>query len=166
MDGFKSCSYLPSGYLINNKGDVMSPFGKVLKQHISNSGYLFLNIKNKGYFIHRALAFCFIGIKHGSDFVNHIDGNKKNNDISNLEWCTKSENALHSYRLGLKKESVSLLYKGKFGKDHNRSIDIICNGITYNGYSEASRILGINIATIHYRVKSKNKKWMHFQMKK
>lgn len=56
----------------------------------------------------------------------------------------------------IQKEKVASLYKGKTGKDHNRSVDIICSGIEYSGYSEASRALGIGISTIHFRVKNKN----------
>ena len=64
------------------------------------------------------------------------------------------------------KQIVGLRYKNKFGKDHNRSISLIINGVEFSGYSEASRKLNILITTLHYRVKSENKKWMHFQIKK
>jgi hypothetical protein len=165
MKKFIQTEYLPNGYLINIEGQVKSPFNKILKTTISNSGYYFLNIKNKGYFIHRAVAFGFLPLVDGKKNVNHKDGNKLNNELDNLEWCTKSENCKHAYLLGLKKKTISSLFKGKFGEEHNRSVRIICNGIEYSGYSEASRKLNILTSTIHYRVKSKNKKWMHFQIK-
>ena len=161
MEKYIENSYLPNGYKISKNGSVLSKYSKVLKQSISNSGYKCLNIKNKGYFIHRALAFVFIDNPLNKEQVNHIDGNKLNNDISNLEWVTRSENCKHAYDNNLSHETVSKLYKGKFGKDHNRSISIIINGVEYAGYSEASRKLGIGISTIHYRVN--NKKRMHFQ---
>jgi len=56
--------------------------------------------------------------------------------------------------------------KGKFGVNHNRSIKIMCNGVVYNGISEAHRLTGIPLSTIHYSL-SMNKKLktgMHFQM--
>ena len=112
-----------------------------------------------------ALYSGFVDLVNGKNFVNHIDGNKFNNKISNLEWCTKSENTKHAYAKGLNK-NIPLHYKGKFGAEHNRSIDIVINGLTYHGYSEASRILNLKISLIHYRVNSKNKKWMHFEIKK
>ena len=165
MEKFIQTGYLPNGYLINVNGQVKSPFNKILKTTISNSGYYFLNIKNKGYFIHRAIAFAFLPLVDGKKNVNHKDGNKLNIKLDNLEWCTKSENCKHAYSLGLKKSKVSDLFKGKFGEDHNKSVKIICDGIEYNGYSEASRKLNMLVSKIYYRVKSKNKKWMHFQIK-
>lgn len=169
MDNFIECDYLPDGYKICKTGIIINKFNKILKPCISNSGYLFYNLKEngkqKGKFLHRALAFAFINQVNNKQFVNHKDGNKLNNNIENLEWCTQSENTKHSYNLGLKKETVSNLFKGKFGKEHNRSICIIINGIEYSGYSEASRKLNILTSTIFYRVKSKNKKWMHFEIK-
>lgn len=164
MENFIQTDYLPKGYLINKHGNVKSPKGKILKHSLSNSGYYFINIKNKGYFIHRAIAFGFVPTIEGKQFVNHKNGIKTDLSIENIEWCTKSENSKHAYTIGLNKNKP-LHYKGKLGSEHNRSVVIKINGIEYFGYSEASRKLNILISTIHYRVKSKNKKWMHFQIK-
>jgi HNH endonuclease len=169
MENFIECSYLPNGYRINIEGKIINKHNRILKHQISNSGYLFYNLKEnkkqKGLFLHRCLALAFIPNPENKKQVNHIDGNKLNNNLNNLEWCTISENTKHAYKLGLKKETVGNLFKGKFGKDHNRSVCISINGVEYSGYSEASRKLNILISTIFYRVKSKNKKWMHFEIK-
>lgn len=52
-------------------------------------------------YIHRALAKAFIPNHEGKPCINHIDGNKQNNDLSNLEWCTHKENMQHAHRTGL-----------------------------------------------------------------
>jgi NADH:ubiquinone oxidoreductase subunit len=158
MENFIKCDYLPDGYLVNKLGQIKTARGKIMKQSLSNSGYLFVNIKGKGRFIHRAICFAFIKMEEGKNFVHHKDGNKLNNELSNLEWCTKSYNTQHAYDSGLKKYKP-LHYKGKFGKEHNRSIKIICNGVEYFGYSEASRIFNVDAGTIHYRVNSSRSKW-------
>ena len=154
MNQFVQSDYLPKGYLVNKLGDVKSPYDKVLKKTISNSGYEYLNIKSKSYFIHRAIAFAFIKRINGKDFVNHKNGIKLDNRIENLEWCTKSENNKHSHLMGL--NNYNPYYKNKLGKEHNRSKSILINGVLYNGISEASRKLNIGISTIHYRLNSKN----------
>lgn len=167
MEEFKQCNYLPLGYLISADGKVKSPFGKILKQSLSNSGYLFINIKNKGYFIHRAICFAFKEQCDNKTFVNHIDGNKKNNNLSNLEWCTKSENLLHAYEKGLKKQTVGNLYKGKYGSEHNRSKKVICieTGEIFGSMSEASRKLNIAISSVSWSIKYKKPVFnMHFQI--
>lgn len=53
--------------------------------------------------IHRMLAEAFLGLPSEGEEVNHIDGDKRNNDLANLEWVTRSEQSLHAYRIGLKK---------------------------------------------------------------
>lgn len=84
--------------------------GHSLKQHKNSSGYyrVSLNItgKRKDYFIHRLVAEYFIDNPNKYEFVNHKDGNKSNNRSDNLEWCSRSENELHAWRIGLKNKDT------------------------------------------------------------
>ena len=59
--------------------------------------------------VHRLVAIHFIPNPHNKPQINHIDGNKYNNSISNLEWCTNGENQLHAYRIGLRKKTKGSL---------------------------------------------------------
>lgn len=77
---------------------------KFLKHCKTNNGYLYVvlykSLKQKHFNIHRLVAESFLLNKN--QCVNHIDGNKLNNNISNLEWVTNSENHIHAYENGLK----------------------------------------------------------------
>ena len=57
--------------------------------------------KHKTYRFHRIVALLFVDNPNGYDVVNHIDGNKLNNDASNLEWTTISYNTKHAFKIGL-----------------------------------------------------------------
>lgn len=57
--------------------------------------------KPRNVFIHRMIAELFVPNPHGKPYVNHIDGNKANNKIENLEWVTHAENMRHAFALGL-----------------------------------------------------------------
>lgn len=67
----------------------------------TRNGYLRITLSKKGinkrYLIHRLVAKHFISNPNGKPCVNHKDGNKHNNKLSNLDWCTYSENEKHSY---------------------------------------------------------------------
>lgn len=91
--------------LLETKADELKK-GKQYRSSWNNrTGYpmvtLFKEGKPKHYLIHRLVALAFIPNPLNKPCINHIDGNKKNHSLSNLEWVTYSENGLHAYRTGL-----------------------------------------------------------------
>lgn len=104
-------------YVVSNKGIVKgldrklnnNRFykGKILKQREDKNGYLVINLNKGGdaktLKVHRLVAISFLGIIDGKNEVNHIDGDKKNNIVSNLEWVNSSENQIHAFKIGLQK---------------------------------------------------------------
>lgn len=98
---------------------------RILKPSISHCGYKQINLsknnKAKEKLVHRLVAEAFIENKDNKKCVNHIDGNKQNNRVDNLEWCTHKENSKHSWNNGLQKSYL----KGKYGKEHNLSKAVI-----------------------------------------
>lgn len=82
--------------------------GITLKQKDTKDGYKEVTLQRNGKAhsirVHRIVAMAFIGEPQGeAKEVNHKDGNKKNNNVSNLEWVTSSENQIHAYKMGLQK---------------------------------------------------------------
>ena len=73
---------------------------------LNNRGYYSVGIRRKTHMVHRLVAQAFIPNPENKPFVNHIDGNKLNNHVSNLEWCTVQENNLHARQTGLHKQAV------------------------------------------------------------
>ena len=135
------------------------------------SGYKMITLKKdktqKCFSIHRLLAMHFIPNPNNLPQVNHKDGNKLNNELSNLEWCTMSYNIQHMYDTGLKTYKP-LHYKGKFGIEHNRSKSVICveSGIIYGSQSEAGRELNISHTSVSWSIKNKKPIYgMHFEIK-
>lgn len=90
-------------------GDVFKP-GQVRKAQVTPKGYLRLALVRDGaqrnHMVHRVVAEAFIPNPDGKPEVNHRDGNKTNNAVTNLEWSTPSENQIHAYETGLKESSV------------------------------------------------------------
>ena len=96
-------------YQISNNGQVRNiKTNKILIGDINSSGYkrVMLYAPNKKrFFIHRLVAeyFCYKPSNYKELVVNHIDGNKLNNNYKNLEFITRSENDLHAFKLKLRK---------------------------------------------------------------
>lgn len=103
-----SIPYLKDLYTINSKGEIFSDnTGKMKTRNKSNTEYQLINLmcengRKKTFKVHRLvlMAFCPIDNPEKKE-VNHIDGNKKNNCLDNLEWCTSSENQKHAFKTGL-----------------------------------------------------------------
>ena len=93
-----------SNYLVYRNGYVFSKYYKrFLAFRPNNHGYLRVWINNKDEYVHRIVAACFVPNPKGYREVNHIDGNKQNNNAENLEWCSRSYNNKHAFVTGLRK---------------------------------------------------------------
>ena len=93
-----------SRMIFNGKGYYLSK-EKILKGSKNEKGYLQVELLGKPMLIHRIVATMFIDNPYNKPQVNHIDGDKTNNHVLNLEWCDNSENQIHAYKLGLSKRS-------------------------------------------------------------
>ena len=90
-------------YEISEEGAIRNTkTGRIVKQFRGKDGYLRTQIAGKTMCVHRLVALTFIPAEIGKDHVNHKDGDKSNNHVVNLEWCTRNENMIHAYRMGLK----------------------------------------------------------------
>lgn len=89
--------------------------GKIIIPFRSRPGYLRIELgtkKPRKHFVHRLIAKAFINNPENLPFINHKDGNKLNNDVSNLEWCDSLHNNRHAVTTGLNKV---------FGENNNKS---------------------------------------------
>ncbi len=85
------------GYFVNSKGTMLGVSGKVLKPMKSHSGHLFIiayiNKKGRKLYVHRAVLTAFVGFGEEGMEIRHLDGNPTNNQLDNLAWGTRQENA-------------------------------------------------------------------------
>ena len=90
------------GYFISSLGRFKNKKGVIMSEYKPHhSGYIYLRVNIKKYGLHRLVALTFIENTENKPFVNHIDGNKINNNFENLEWVTCAENNLHNHTIGL-----------------------------------------------------------------
>ena len=103
---------LNKNYLVFEDGRIYSKrFKKFLTPKKNHDGYLRVQIweNNKCHFVswHRIIAQTFIPNPDNKPFINHKDGNKQNNSVENLEWCTQKENIKHAWETGLSKHRLN-----------------------------------------------------------
>ena len=123
-------------YLVSNHGRVKSLSSSRVFTG-SNSGYARCRIGGRMLRVHRLVAEAFIPNPENKPQVNHLDGDKQNNHVSNLEWCTNAENAIHAYQTGIT-ETVN----PPFTKDDVKAIrKLKAEGF---GATEISRKLSLN----------------------
>lgn len=133
-------------YQISNTGFVKSlNFNhtgkeKILKNKVNRRGYCYVTIYQNGKQnypgIHRLVAETFIPNPNQLEQVNHIDGNKENNNIENLEWCTQTENIRHADKTGLSNHRGTIKAV--------EQLDLNGNVINkFDALADAGRFLGI-----------------------
>jgi hypothetical protein len=154
MEYFKFIDGYPH-LLISTKGRVVSVLhDREIKPYISNRGYLrvalCLNRKLKNYHVHRLVAEAFIPNPNGYTDVDHIDGNKLNNNVENLQWLSRGDN--------IRKAGNKRFCGAK---------PVICveTGKVYHSISEAAKELHITPAIISAIAKGEYKSYhkLHFK---
>lgn len=133
---------------VNNHYIVMKPW--------INSGYYTVRLSNNNFsedwLVHRLVAITFIANPENKAEVNHIDGNKLNNHLENLEWVTKSENAKHAWKLGLSYRTDEAKARATEASVKKTSVPIFCHqtNMLYPSISAASRKLNLDVSRVHY----------------
>jgi hypothetical protein len=143
------------GYGVGYNGLIFGRSGMFLKYRNKN-GYntvgLQINKKKKMFFVHRLVAEYFVAPRSGNLQVNHIDGNKQNNDFRNLEWVTPSQNTKHAYDNGLNK-NVILATK----KANSKQVRDMLTGILYDSAKDAAICKRINYGTLRNKLNGHDK---------
>ena len=90
---------IDENYSISSDGRVYSKRKNMfLKPYRNTKKYMCVDIYKKNTRVHRLVAENFIPNPNNYEQVNHIDGNKENNDVSNLEWCSNRMNSIHYHK--------------------------------------------------------------------
>ena len=150
--------------LISNAWGSKSKVKGVYLSTSISSGYLSLGLtkngKTKTTHIHRLMAVAFIPNTENKRCVNHIDGNKLNNSLDNLEWTTDKENINHAWSIGLHEKTRNSTKKRlKNGiKNFNKSKRVIkSNGTVYSSVVEAAKENNIKYSTLVARLNGRLK---------
>ena len=142
-------------FLVSSRGRIArKDNGHIFPPQINHEGYYQCGLceNGKGFLVkcHREVAKAFIENPYNKPCVNHIDGNKLNNDVSNLEWCTHKENSLHAVRVLGKKPKTP----------DGKKVKCIETGVVYPSIEECARATGSNSwhisACCHNRRKTHN----------
>lgn len=119
---------------------------KFLRGSKNQKGYVQVELLGKPFMIHRLVAIAFIPNPENKPQVNHLDGDKENNCVENLEWCTNSENQIHAYKLGLN------VHSDRAGKPKKRvcQINLLTNEVIkiFDSIASAGRSLDLKKCNI------------------
>lgn len=142
----KACGF--ESYLCNEQGQIYSLISKkIMKTHNDKDGYKQLRLtieKGKAITVkaHRLIAQTFIPNPENKPFVNHKNGNKEDNTVLNLEWCTAKENNIHARQTGLLNDCGVNNSRAVCNKETLKEIrTLIAEG---KGNTEIEKITGIS----------------------
>ena len=140
-------------YSLSNDGVITNlTTGHIKSAWLCKNGYYYVDLQNKGYKrkfpLHRLVAQHFIPNPDNKPTVNHIDGDKSNNSVSNLEWLTYSENTKHAYDTGLNSQ------RHKLKIDEATADNLFETRImTGTSLTALAKELGIGLTQLSYRIK-------------
>ena len=145
------------GFMATIHGEIIGKRGKVMTGRVDRCGYkevaLSENGKTKSYLVHRLILATFRPASNMDELdVNHINGNKLDNRIENLEWCTRSQNITHSYDNGLQK-TVSNIH-GSFRVLNERDFEVI-RDLHHRGYldKEIAKEVGCSRSIVSRKIR-------------
>lgn len=128
-----------------NRGKQVRESSEKIEKH---GMYQSVSIRGKTYSVHQLVALVFIPKIDGKNHVNHIDGNRSNNHVSNLEWVSNQENVNHAWDTGLRTcESMQVL-------KHDQVIDIAKRRLNGESLVDISKEIGMSYETLRLRVKN------------
>jgi hypothetical protein len=160
-------------YLVTVDGKVFSltsmKFLAIIKK---DNGYFRVKIKDKSYYIHRLVAQTYIPNPENKATVNHMDGNKANNMLCNLEWATRSENVQHACDTGLRPISELMRENGRlmqtnlrkgYNPDAAKLVLDVETGIYYDSATEAAKTIGVKPKYLWIRLNGELKNTTKFK---
>ena len=160
-------------YLVTVDGRVFSLHTmRYLKNFTKAGDYVYVKIGSKSYRMHRLVAQTYIPNPKNKEQVNHIDGNKTNNMLCNLEWMTQSENIQHSFDIGLRPISEALRESGrtlaeKFGSKNGFVFKKIVldteTGVFYEGVQAAANTIGVTKKHLYRKLNGELKNTTKFK---
>lgn len=132
--------------------DIQKP-GRILTQSTHSGGYRVVSLRDgKKHYVHRLVMEAFFGVAEGQD-VNHIDGDKTNNRLDNLEYCDRLHNVRHAIATGLQDNGGESNGMNKYSAEQiRRAHQLVAEGATQ---AEASRATGVSESTIQHVVTGK-----------
>jgi hypothetical protein len=132
-----------------NEKSKAARYGNELKLHVGDDGYVHCMLSAHGvsklHSVHRLVASAHIPNPENKPQVNHIDGDKLNNSVANLEWVTREENMNHAKAMGLwdpqKCGNIEMI-------KHGKPVRCITDGKTYRSISEAARTYNMDFESV------------------
>lgn len=139
----RTVSHITNGHVIPSKELAVS----VYKNQRYARVRLYKGGKPKDYKVHRLVADAFIPNPDGKPQINHIDGDKGNNKVENLEWCTQAENNKHAFDTGLQDMSAAIEATKKKVLQIDNGGGIVRE---WDSLSAAARALGLQVSNISH----------------
>lgn len=133
-------------YSASNLGRIMNNTTcQILHVYMTPRGYLMLTLyrDHKAFpcAVHRLVAEAFLGGPHPGIDVNHIDGDKTNNCVENLEWCTRLENVRHAVRTGIRPGP------------RRKGVRIVDTGEEFESIRACAKYFGVDVSCIIWALK-------------